>query len=92
MPMIIIRRVPLPSVSIYLILSASLLMLAVMWANNTLVEEQELLNATSAKEAVKSKDVKQLTNNKNPEQSEFCTKLFCKYLFEIVRLDKLSKI
>jgi len=42
MPTIIIRRFPLPSVSIYLILSASLLFLAVMWANNTLVEEQEL--------------------------------------------------
>ena len=47
MPTINIRRFPLPSVSIYLILSASLLMLAIMWANNTLVEEQEFFERKS---------------------------------------------
>ena len=49
MPTIIIRRFPLPSVSIYLILSASLLFLAVMWANNTLVEEQEFFDENKVK-------------------------------------------
>ena len=74
MPMIIIRRVPLPSVSIYLILSASLLMLAVMWANNTLVEEQELLLDISKNKNLKpEKEISQESKNK-PDECKFCFK------------------
>ena len=71
MPTLIIRRFPLPSVSIYLILSASLLFLAVMWANNTLVEEQELLENKKAPAKSDSLDVEAESNiKKKPKEGK----------------------
>ncbi|CAK8698112.1 E3 ubiquitin-protein ligase AMFR-like [Clavelina lepadiformis] len=71
MPTIVFRRFPLPSISLYVILSIALLVLSVIWANNTLIEEQDViaLNKTSTS-LMHSEPVKPNDNDKESKEDE----------------------